>query len=60
MFDKSVKRLEKIDLKCEIDEDLKNLLEGAKKTLKCFIIKGGKWLVNGIINMSHFRIDATS
>ncbi|XP_053384352.1 uncharacterized protein LOC123536708 [Mercenaria mercenaria] len=37
--------LEKIDLKCELDDkNLECLLQGAKNTLKCFIVKGGRWL----------------
>ncbi|XP_060575394.1 uncharacterized protein LOC132732885 [Ruditapes philippinarum] len=39
-----INSLEKIDIKCEVDEvDLENLLACSANCLKCFIFKGGKW-----------------
>ncbi|XP_053396717.1 uncharacterized protein LOC123543647 [Mercenaria mercenaria] len=36
--------LVKLDLKCEFDEtDINNMLRMSKKSLKCFVIKGGRW-----------------
>lgn len=41
---KEIQGLEKIDLKCNFEEkDLDSLLKNSKTTLKCFVIKGGKW-----------------
>ncbi|XP_045195951.2 uncharacterized protein LOC123551241 [Mercenaria mercenaria] len=39
-----VNALEKIDIKSEIEEeDLENLIARSTNSLKCFIIKGGRW-----------------
>lgn len=41
---KGAQTLEKIDLKCFIEEkDLDTFLQKSENTLKCFVIKGGKW-----------------